>query len=66
MSERTESLAGRIDAVIDELDEILFDALREAAAVGVGRPADDKRLLQARRALEKASTLLRARDVDAR
>jgi len=52
-------LADRLEAIIEELDEVMFDQLREAAAAKAGRPADDKRLAQARRALEKASHLLR-------
>jgi hypothetical protein len=59
-------LADRLDAVSDDLDEIMFDQLREAAAEKTGRPADDKRLTQARRAIEKASRLLRnTTDLDA-
>lgn len=54
-------LADRLDAIAAELDEIAFDQLREAAAERQGRPADDKRLMQARRAIEKASHLLRSR-----
>jgi hypothetical protein len=54
-----EHLADRLDAVVEDLDEIMFDQLREAAAEKAGRPADDKRLTQARRAIEKASHLLR-------
>lgn len=52
-------LADRLDAVVADLDEVMFDQLREAAAAKAGRPADDKRLMQARRAIEKASRLLR-------
>jgi len=52
-------LADRLDAVVADLDEVMFDQLREAAAAKAGRPADDKRLTQARRAIEKASRLLR-------
>jgi len=52
-------LAARLDAIAEELDELMFDQLREASAARVGRPADDKRLTQARRAIEKASRLLR-------
>jgi hypothetical protein len=52
-------LAERVDAIVEELDEMQFDALREASADGRGRPPDDKRLTQARRALEKAAHLLR-------
>lgn len=51
--------ADRLDAIAEELDETMFDQLREAAAAKAGRPADDKRLAQARRAIEKASRLLR-------
>ncbi len=59
MSGDYDHLADRLDAVAEELDEIMFDQLREAAAEKTGRPADDKRLTQARRAIEKASHLLR-------
>lgn len=52
-------LADRLDAIAEELDESMFDQLREAAAEKRGRPVDDKRLTQARRAIEKASRLLR-------
>ena len=51
--------ADRLDAIAEELDETMFDQLREAAAAKAGRPADVKRLTQARRAIEKASRLLR-------
>jgi len=52
-------LADRLDAVAEELDDTMFDQLREASAARGGRPVDDKRLTQARRAIEKASRLLR-------
>lgn len=52
-------LADRLDAIAEELDELMFDQLREAAAEKRGRPDDDKRLTQARRAIEKAARLLR-------
>jgi hypothetical protein len=52
-------LADRLDAVAEELDDVMFDQLREASAARGGRPVDDKRLTQARRAVEKASRLLR-------
>ena len=55
-------LAERLQSVADDLDEIMFDQLREASAERTGRPADDKRLTQARRAIEKAVHLLRGRD----
>jgi hypothetical protein len=53
-------LAERLQAVADDLDEIAFDQLREAVADGeIERPANDKRLMQARRAIEKAAHILR-------
>ena len=61
MSGQYDHLADRLDAVVEELDELQFEQLREAAAEKTGRPADDKRLTQARRANEKASHLLRGR-----
>lgn len=59
MSGSYEHLAARLDEIADALDELMFDSLREAAANHRDRPADDKRLMQARRAVEKASRLLR-------
>jgi hypothetical protein len=51
-------LVDRLQTVVDDLDQIAFDQLREASAQRQGRPADDKRLTQARRAIEKAIRLL--------
>ena len=59
MSEGYDDLADRLQAVVEDLDQIAFDQLREASAERQGRPADDKRLTQARRAVEKAIHLLR-------
>lgn len=56
-----EDCAERLEAIASDLDEWMFDRLREAAADGQARPADDKRLLAARRAIDKAVTLLRNR-----
>lgn len=56
-------LADRLDAIAEEIDEMAFDGLREAVAAGRGeRPAADKQLMQARRAIEKAAALLRRLD----
>lgn len=60
MSGPFDDLADQLDTLVEELDERAFEALRVAAAAGGGRPADDKRLMQARRAIEKAAHLLRA------
>jgi len=56
------ALAARLDEIAEELDEVMFDQLREASAEKQGRPQDDKRLTQARRAIEKAARLLRGDD----
>ena len=55
-----DGLVDRLQTVVDDLDQISFDQLREASAEGKGRPIDDKRLTQARRAVEKAIRLLRS------
>jgi predicted transcriptional regulator len=56
-------LAERLDAVAEEIDEVAFDLLREAMADGeVERPQVDRRLMQARRAVEKAAGILRDLD----
>lgn len=58
-----ERLVERLESIAADLDEIAFDRLREAVADGeIARPADDKRLMQARRAIEKAAGVLRQLD----
>ena len=53
----------RLEAIAADLDEMSFDRLREALADGeVTRPAEDKKLMQARRAIEKAAAVLRQLD----
>ena len=57
------ALADRLEAIVEELDELAFDRLRLAAAEGQrARPEDDRELTKARRAVEKAVTVLRALD----
>jgi hypothetical protein len=56
-------LIERLESVAADLDEIAFDRLREAVADGeVSRPVADKKLMQARRAIEKAAAVLRQLD----
>jgi hypothetical protein len=58
-----DGLIDRLESVAADLDEMAFDRLREAVADGdLVRPADDKKLMQARRAIEKAATVLRQLD----
>lgn len=55
--------AEQLEAIAEQLDDIAFDQLREAVADGaMERPQTDKRLLQARRAIDKAAHLLRSMD----
>jgi len=57
------SLVERLESIAADLDEMAFDRLREAVAEGaVTRPADDKKLMQARGAIEKAAAVLRQLD----
>ena len=57
------ALAERLQAIVEELDEIAFDRLRVAAAEGQrARPDDDRELTKARRAVEKAVVVLRRLD----
>ena len=56
-------LADRLESIVTDLDELAFDRLREAAADGMReRPQDDKELVKARRAVEKAAHVLRRLD----
>jgi hypothetical protein len=58
-----EQLASALDDIAEQLDELAFDRLRVAAADGeTERPRTDKRLTQARRAVEKAAHILRDLD----
>jgi hypothetical protein len=54
------AIADRLESIVADLDELAFDRLREAMADGARtRPASDKTITQARRAIEKAAHLLR-------
>jgi len=52
----------RLEAIVEELDDRTFTMLREASAGGGGRPAAERRLTSARRAIEKAIQQLHAAD----
>jgi hypothetical protein len=57
---RYQELAERLEAIGVEIDELSFDLLQQAVADGATqRPAADRTLTQARRAVEKAAGLLR-------
>lgn len=56
--ERLNDIASRLWDVASLLDDVMFDVLREASQRREGRPAIDKTLSQARRAIDKAAHLL--------
>ncbi|MEP1125662.1 MAG: hypothetical protein ABJH68_17415 [Ilumatobacter sp.] len=63
LAEPAGELADQLDRIADRIDELAFAELREAVADGDGkRPDTDKRLMQARRAIDKAAHLLRSLD----
>ncbi|MGH9090281.1 MAG: hypothetical protein ACRDZR_02700 [Acidimicrobiales bacterium] len=60
--DRTEELAARLDALAEDVADLALDRLRAAAADGddpAPALAEERRLTRARRAVEKAATLLR-------
>lgn len=60
MSADLGGLADRLDAISEELAEAAIELLKEAVRTGApGRPADEKRITQARRAIDKAAHILR-------
>lgn len=57
------ALADQLTNIGERLDEMAFERLREAVADGATqRPRNDKQMMQARRAVEKAAHLLRSLD----
>jgi hypothetical protein len=55
----------RLEAIAEELADLAIVRLRESIdAGGTELPVDERRLTRARRAVEKAATLLREPDVD--
>jgi hypothetical protein len=60
MSGEIEELADRLDEIAEAIADLAIDAIRGALRAGAtSRPADERKLTQARRAVEKASHLLR-------
>jgi ABC-type transporter Mla subunit MlaD len=56
--QRLNDVASRLRDAVSSLDDVMFDVLREASRRREGRPALDKTLSQARRAIDKAVHLL--------
>ena len=63
MTDALDSFADRLDAITEELSEMALDELKAALRRGdQKRPATERTITQARRAIEKASHLLRRLD----
>lgn len=63
MTSRYDDLADRLSAISEEIADLAIDSIRQALRSGSsGRPATEKQLTQARRAVEKAVHVLRGID----
>ena len=58
-ADELEEIADRLDAIDERLADLAMSALREAIEAGESKPELERRITRARRAVEKASTLLR-------
>lgn len=55
-----DDIRGRLETIAEELADLAIEALRDAIDAGErGRPAEERRLTQARRSVERAASLLR-------
>jgi hypothetical protein len=61
MADDLEALAERLDTIAEELADAALQRLRSALEAGDPKSADERRITRARRAVEKASGLLRDR-----
>jgi hypothetical protein len=58
MTDRTDEVVTQLRAIEETLRDLAFDRLREAAEGDAGAAADEKKLQQARRAVERALRVL--------
>jgi hypothetical protein len=54
MTERTDEIVAQLRAIEERLRDLAFDRLRDAAEGDAAAAADEKKLQQARRAVERA------------
>ena len=60
MNNRYDDVADRLSSLAEEIADLAIDSIRQALRSGAtGRPAAERTLTQARRAVEKAAHLLR-------
>ncbi|MGA0877526.1 MAG: hypothetical protein ACO3SP_00240 [Ilumatobacteraceae bacterium] len=61
-NQRSSDLAAQVRSLVEAVDDLSYDLLREATRRREGRPSADKTLMQIRRSLEKAAHLLEGFD----
>ncbi len=61
MADDLDALAERLDTIAEELADLAVQRLRTALAAGDAKSPEERRITRARRAVEKASGLLRDR-----
>ena len=61
MPDDLDALVERLDTIAEELADLALQHLRTAIDAGEPKSADERRITRARRAVEKASGLLRDR-----
>lgn len=59
MADDLDALAERLDGIAEELADLAMQRLRVALAAGETKSPEERRITRARRAVEKASGLLR-------
>ena len=64
MGEDLDHLRERLEGIAEELADLAIDRLRAAVEGDEGAAAEERRLTRARRAVEKAATLLGERTAD--
>ena len=58
-----DEIRDRLEAIAEELADLAMESLRDAIEAGQrSRPAEERRLTQARRSVERAAALLRPED----
>jgi ElaB/YqjD/DUF883 family membrane-anchored ribosome-binding protein len=59
MDDRLNELRADLERIVERIDELAFEVLRDAAARGdATRPELDRRLVRTRRAIERAINML--------
>ena len=65
MAGEFDEIRGRLEAISEELADLALQRLRESIDAGGNElPVDERRLSRARRAVEKAASILREPDSD--